>query len=92
MRYTIQVTDKDTGDVLLEGEVLSLKFTTSNHSGTTFDIQGSGHMNGCSPIKRGSVVIDTDNERPKDSCNHVWKTYNGFTETYDYCGTCGAKK
>jgi hypothetical protein len=25
-------------------------------------------------------------------CNHQWKRYNGFTESYDYCELCDAKR
>ena len=25
-------------------------------------------------------------------CEHKWKKYQGFTDSYDYCDTCGVKK
>jgi hypothetical protein len=27
-----------------------------------------------------------------NKCNHQWKTYVGFTESYEYCELCNAKK
>ena len=26
------------------------------------------------------------------SCSHEWKTYNGFTETFEFCQKCDVKK
>lgn len=28
----------------------------------------------------------------KENCNHDYITYNGLSDTYDYCKTCGIKK
>lgn len=36
------------------------------------------------------------NEKPKTvkvpTCNHSWKVYTGFTDSYEYCDVCGVKK
>jgi hypothetical protein len=28
----------------------------------------------------------------KKQCDHNWKLYEGFSESYDYCEKCGVKK
>jgi hypothetical protein len=38
----------------------------------------------------GRIVFkDSD---PNPSCWHTWKHYVGFSEEYDYCDTCNAKR
>lgn len=56
---------------------------------------------GAAEIKLASAadsVLDLDFDSPYgvsnivDKCNHRWKTYVGFTESYKYCEICGEKK
>jgi hypothetical protein len=56
---------------------------------------------GDSEIRRASIAdIDLDFDfdllygvsNTADKCNHRWKTYVGFTEQYEYCELCNAKR
>ncbi len=43
----------------------------------------------------GTFDITTNNTPKvilKSNCNHNWKSYQGFTENYDYCSKCDLKK
>jgi hypothetical protein len=33
-----------------------------------------------------------NSKKAGNSCEHVWKTYEGFTNKYDYCEKCDEKK
>jgi len=54
---------------------------------------------GAAEIRRASIAdIDLDFDFPHstsnatDKCNHRWKTYVGFTESYEYCELCNVKR
>lgn len=38
-----------------------------------------------------NVGVDWARMEPK-SCSHEWKTYNGFTESFEFCQKCDVKK
>lgn len=38
------------------------------------------------------IVNYIDNAPVKKSCDHLWKLYEGFTKTYEYCIHCDEKK
>lgn len=41
------------------------------------------------PLKITTVDIENS---PKERCNHVWKKYDGFRESYEFCELCPAKR
>lgn len=54
---------------------------------------------GGSEFRLASIAdIDLDFDLPYgvsntvNKCNHRWKTYVGFTESYEYCELCNAKR
>ena len=46
-----------------------------------------------SEISGTNTLFKTEELRPesKKECNHTWKWYNGFNESYEYCTVCDAK-
>lgn len=40
----------------------------------------------------GWVGYNTNNETKKESCDHTWKLYQGFNESYEYCIHCDLKR
>ena len=42
------------------------------------------------------VKVPESNNEPvltePEECNHSWKTYHGFSESYEYCEHCDAKR
>ena len=38
------------------------------------------------------IDLNIISEKDTACIGHKWKTYNGFTEKYDYCELCDAKK
>lgn len=42
-------------------------------------------------IKKLLDLLDKIEDEMQE-CNHKWKTYNGFTDKYDYCELCNVKK
>ena len=40
----------------------------------------------------GNVMFEKDDDQEDTSCKHVWKSYIGLKESFDYCIKCDEKK
>ena len=49
-------------------------------------------VHGFSSNLNSSKITTEDISPDKTRCSHVWKKYEGFTESYDFCDLCPAKK
>jgi hypothetical protein len=96
MNLEFKITDKDTGEVLHEGLVTSWRVEISRNSGRKFSFEGIQLIKAKKEEPTHYMARAAEPPRTQyfetKRCDHVWKSYEGFMDKYNYCEKCNEKR
>ena len=90
MNYKFSVTDIDSGKIIHEGIATSVNMTFSTHNPNIrkYEIQGVNYPQAnFAGLSLAGVPVPNP-----PSCAHSHDTYNGLSETYNFCKFCGVRE
>lgn len=87
-KYTITVTNNDTGHNLYVIDADNYKFNLDKYG--TISLSTSGTL--ADESSENKVSVYNLDENKEGTCDHEWTQYQGFLEDTTYCKKCGQPK